>query len=403
MEDTKNMPTTEVNTTELNATQSLNVIDDLSMNLEGTVQTLLVPVYEKFPFLHNTFLDIPLANLFAAIVVFLLFLLFRKLFTLIVIGTLQKISKVTETYYDDKVISALKGPIRFAFILIGAHLFFLLIFKETEFIKNVLNTLVVYTVFWAIISVMESLRSVFHHATEKFNPDLAKEMGNFILKIAKILVGAVGLGAMLQVWGINVTALVASLGLGGLAFALAAKDTASNLFGSFALLADKSIRIGEWIKVGGVEGTVEDIGMRTTKIRSFEKALITVPNQIVSNSPIENFSRRGVRRIKMQIGLTYGTSRDQVDAIVKEIRAMLHGHEKISQKETLLVNFESFGDSSLNIFIYTFTDTSNWERYLNIREDIHLKIMKIVEENGASFAFPSRSIYIEQTPDKIVL
>lgn len=397
------MPTTEVNTTELNATQSLDVIGDLSMNLGETVQTLLIPLYEKFPFLTHTFLDIPLANLFTAITVFLLFLLLRKLFTLIIIGTLQKISKATDTYYDDKVISALKEPIRFAFILFGAHLFFLLIFKETEFIKNILNTLIVYTLFWAIISVMESLRSVFHHATEKLNPDLSIEMGNFILKISKILVGTLGLGAMLQVWGINVTALVASLGLGGLAFALAAKDTAANMFGSFALLADKSIRIGEWIKVDGVEGTVEDIGMRTTKIRSFEKSLITVPNQIVSNSPIENFSRRGVRRINMKIGLTYGTSGDQMNAIVKEIKAMLQGHENISQKETLLVNFESFGDSSLNILIYTFTNTSNWERYLNIREDIHLKIMQIVEENRSSFAFPSRSIYVEQTSDKNVL
>ncbi|MBT8347825.1 MAG: mechanosensitive ion channel family protein, partial [Sulfurovum sp.] len=390
------MPTTEVNTTDQNATIDLNVIDDLSMNLDGTVQSLLIPIYEKYPILANTFLDIPLANLFAAILVFLLFLLFRKLFTLMVMGTLQKFSKVTDTYHDDRVISALKDPVSFAFILVGANLFFVLIFKETELIKNILNTLVVYTIFWAILSVLESLRGVFHHATEKFNPDLAKEMGNFILKIVKFLVGALGLGAMLQVWGINVTALVASLGLGGLAFALAAKDTASNMFGSFALLADKSIRIGEWIKVGGVEGTVEDIGMRTTKIRSFEKSLITVPNQIVSNSPIENFSRRGVRRIKMHIGLTYGTSRDQMNAIVKEIRSMLNSHEKISQKETLLVNFESFGDSSLNIFIYTFTNTSNWERYLNIREDIHLKIMKIVEDNGSSFAFPSQSIYVEQ-------
>ncbi len=395
------MPTTETN--ELNMTQSLNVIDDLSMNLEGTVQIWLVPVYEKFPFLENTFFDIPLGNLFAAILVFLLFLLFRKLFTLIFIGTLQKFSKLTDTYNDDKIISALKGPIRFAFILVGAHLFFLIIFKETEFIKNILNTLVVYTIFWAIISVLESLRDLFHHATEKFNPDLAKEMGNFILKIVKVLVGGVGLGAMLQVWGINVTALVASLGLGGLAFALAAKDTASNMFGSFALLADKSIRIGEWIKVGGVEGTVEDIGMRTTKIRSFEKSLITVPNQIVSNSPIENFSRRGVRRIKMRIGLTYSTTGEQMDTIVQEIRSMLHNHENISQKETLLVNFESFGDSALNIFIYTFTNTANWERYLNIREDIHLKIMKIVEDNGSAFAFPSQSIYVEQMPEENVL
>ena len=400
------MPTaqkTDANTTDLNTTMNLDVINDLSMNLEGTVQTFLNPIYQKFPILTNTFLDIPLANLIAAIVVFFFFLGLRKVFSYLFIETLQKFTKSTATYNDDRIISALKKPISFVFIIIGAHLFFLIIFKETEVIKNILNTLVVYTVFWAIIAVMESLRDLFHHATEKFNPDLAQEMGNFVLKIAKVLVSAIGLGAMLQVWGINVTALVASLGLGGLAFALAAKDTAANMFGSFALLADKSIRIGEWIKVGGVEGTVEDIGMRTTKIRSFEKSLITVPNQIVSNSPIENFSRRGVRRIKMQVGLTYSTTGEQLNNIVKEIRSMLHTHENISQKETLLVNFESFGESALNIFIYTFTNTSNWERYLNIREDIHMKIINIVEANGSSFAFPSRSIYMEQTPSENVL
>ena len=394
------MPTTEVNTTEQNATIDLNVIDDLSMNLEGTVQTMLAPLYEKYPFLAHTFLDIPLANLFAAIAVFLLFLALRKFFTHIIMGTLQKIAKFSDTYYDDKIISALKAPLPFTFVLIGTHLFFLLIFKETQLIKDILNTLVVFTVFWAILSVLESLRGLFYQATGKFNADLAEEMGNFILKIVKFFIAALGLGAMLQIWGINVTALIASLGLGGLAFALAAKDTAANLFGSFALLADKSIRIGEWIKVGGVEGTVEDIGMRTTKIRSFEKSLITVPNQIVSNSPIENFSRRGVRRIKMYIGVTYGTTADQMNGIVKDIREMLHNHENISQNETLLVNFESFGDSSLNIFIHAFTNTANWERYLNIREDIHLKIMKIVEDHGSSFAFPSQSLYVEQLPNK---
>ncbi len=394
------MPTTEVNATEQNVTIDLNVIDDLSMNLEGTVQTMLAPLYEKYPFLAHTFLDIPLANLFAAIAVFFLFLALRKFFTHIIMGTLQKIAKLSDTYYDDKIISALKAPLPFTFVLIGTHLFFLLIFKETQLIKDILNTLVVFTVFWAILSVLESLRGLFYQATGKFNADLAEEMGNFILKIVKFFIAALGLGAMLQIWGINVTALIASLGLGGLAFALAAKDTAANLFGSFALLADKSIRIGEWIKVGGVEGTVEDIGMRTTKIRSFEKSLITVPNQIVSNSPIENFSRRGVRRIKMYIGVTYGTTADQMNGIVKDIREMLHNHENISQNETLLVNFESFGDSSLNIFIHAFTNTANWERYLNIREDIHLKIMKIVEDHGSSFAFPSQSLYVEQLPNK---
>jgi len=393
------MPTTiDINQTEENQSVSLNVIDDLDMNLDTFVQTLLAPVYEKFPLLSETFFNIPLGNLLAAIIVFLFFLALRRFFTFIMIGGLQKLAKLTKTYYDERIISALKGPVSFAFIIIGLHLFLQLIFIQNDVIKNILNTLIVYTLFWAILNVTDALRELAYKTARNFSAELSKEVGNFMLTIIKILIGGIGLGAILQVWGINVTALVASLGIGGLAFALAAKDAASNLFGSFSLLADKSIRLGEWIKVNGVEGTVEDIGMRTTKIRSFEKSLITVPNQIVANNPIENFSRRGIRRIKMRIGLTYDTSGDQVNKIVEEIKYMLHNHEGISTKDTLLVNFESFGDSALNIFIYTFTATANWEKYLNIREDVHLKIMKIVEENDSSFAFPSQSIYLEQMP-----
>jgi len=387
------MPTNDVNITE-----NLNVLDGLDMNIDYTVQSLLAPFYNRFPFLAETLFDIPLGNIFAAVIVLLLFLILRRFFTYILMETLQKLSKNTETFYDDRIISALKGPIGFAFIVIGLHLFFALIFWESQTIKNILNTLIVFDIFWAIIAVANALRGLFHHTTAKFNSDLSKEMGDFILKIVKILIGGLGLAAMLQVWGINVTALIASLGLGGLAFALAAKDTASNLFGSFALLADKSIRIGEWIKVGDTEGVVESIGMRTTKIRSFEKSLITVPNQLVANTPIENFSRRGIRRIKMNIGLTYSTNKEQVVKIIEEIKTILHHHEGISQKDTILVNFDSFGDSSLNIFIYAFTATANWDKYLEIREDVHLKIMQIVEENNAGFAFPSQSIYVEQMP-----
>jgi len=382
-----------------NQSTSLNVIDGLDMNLDHLVQTALAPVYDAYPFLAHTIIGIPFANLIAAIFIFIFFLVLRRFFTYIIIGSLQKLAKYTETYYDDKVISALKDPVSFGFIVVGLHLFFALIFWETPTIKNILNTLIIFVIFWSIIAIADALRGIFHQTTARFHSDLSREMGDFILKIVKILIGGVGLGAMLQVWGINVTALIASLGLGGLAIALAAKDTASNLFGSFALLADKSVRIGEWIKVANTEGVVEAIGMRTTKIRSFEQSLITVPNQLVANTPIENFSRRGIRRIKMRIGLTYSTTSEQINKIVEEIKYMLHNHENISSKDTLLVNFESFGDSALNIFIYTFTSTANWENYLNIREDVHHKIMKIVEENNASFAFPSQSIYVEQMPD----
>ncbi len=261
--------------------------------------------------------------------------------------------------------------------------------------------MMVFNLFWAIYELTHALRAAVYSFTSRLNPELAHEMGNFILTIIRGVIMAIGLGAILQVWGINVTGLVASLGIGGLAFALAAKDTAANLFGSIALLLDKSIRIGEWIKIDGVEGTVEDIGMRTTKIRSFENSLITLPNQMIANSPIENFSRRGTRRIKMTIGITYDATSEQIEKIVSDIKSMLRNHEDISQDSTMLVNFTSFDDSSLGIFIYTFTDTSNWARYMNIKEDVNLKIMKIVEDNQAAFAFPSQSLYIENVPKPV--
>jgi len=383
-----------------NLTHIVNVIDSVDLGLADKIQELLNPVYtSKYgEYFQHTIWGVPLANLIFAFLVFLFILVLRHFFTYIVIAFLQNLAKRSKTYYDDRIISALKAPIRFSFIIVALHFFFLLIFKETPFIKNVLNSLMLYTLFWAILAIAEALREIVYKATAKFNDDLSKEMGGFILALIKVLISGIGLAAILQVWGVNVTALIASLGLGGLAFALAAKDTASNLFGSLALLLDRSIRIGEWVKVGGVEGVVEDVGMRTTKIRSFGKALITVPNSIVANSPIENYSRRGIRRIKMHIGLTYGTNSTQLLEIKTRIEEMLKSHDGISQKDSLMVYFDNFGDSSLDIFIYTFTNTANWAKYLETREDINVKIMQIVEECGSSFAFPSQSIYVESLP-----
>jgi MscS family membrane protein len=204
----------------------------------------------------------------------------------------------------------------------------------------------------------------------------------------------------LQDWGINVTGFIASLGLGGLAFALAAKDTAANIFGGIAILTDNIFKIGEWVKVGDAEGIVEDIGIRTTKIRAFDKRLIVVPNAIIANSNVENFSRRDKRRIMMRIGLIYDTPIEVIKKIVNEIRDMLMNHPDIAKDESLLIYFDEFDDSSLSIFCYFFTNTAVWSEYLRIREDINLKIKEIVEKNGSAFAFPSNSIYFE-TPLKV--
>jgi len=385
---------------DINNTQTHEIIEKLDINFFPQVQNLLNDLYQvkEVSFLNKIYFDLPLGNIIAAIFSLIFFLMLRKLFATLTLYVLQPLAKRTKTYYDDRILSALKGPLSFVFVTIGVRLFFALLFLETPMIEKIIDSMIAFNLFWALYELTHALRDAVYHFTERFNPELAHEMGNFILTIIRGIILAVGLGAILQVWGINVAGLVAGLGIGGLAFALAAKDTAANLFGSIALLLDKSIRIGEWIKIDNVEGVVEDIGMRTTKIRSFNKSLITLPNQMIANSPIQNYSRRGIRRIKMTIGVTYSTSSQQMESILTDIRTMLRSHEGIAQKETMLVNFNSFNDSSLEIYIYTFTNTSNWAKYMNIKEDVNLKIMKIVEDNNADFAFPSQSLYVESLP-----
>jgi MscS family membrane protein len=228
----------------------------------------------------------------------------------------------------------------------------------------------------------------------------SRELASFIVKLIKILIITIGIIALLQDWGINVTGFIASLGLGGLAFALAAKDTAANIFGGIAILTDKIFKTGEWVKIGDVEGIVEDIGMRTTKIRAFDKRLIILPNATIANSAVENFSRRNKRRILMRIGLVYSTPVETIKKIIEDIRSLLLSHPKIAKDESLLIYFDQFEDSSLSIFCYFFTNTAVWKEYLEIREEINLEIKKIVEKRGSSFAFPSNSVYFE-TPLRI--
>lgn len=379
---------------------SQEIIKQLDINFFPQVQGFLNKFYngEYGQFLLQEFFNIPLGNILTAFFSLFFFLLLRKLFATLVIKVLQPLTTRTKTFYDDRILSALKGPIAFVFVIIGVRLFFALLFLETDFINSIIDSMITYNVFLVLYALVHALRDLIYHFTERFNPELAHEMGNFLLAIIRGIILIIGLAAILQIWGINVGALVAGLGVGGLALALAAKDTAANLFGSIALLLDKSIRIGEWIKIDGVEGVVEDIGMRTTKIRSFQKSLITLPNQVIANSPIENFSRRGIRRIKMTIGLTYDAKSEQIEKVILDIKTMLRNHKGVAQKETMLVSFTTFDDSSLNILIYTFSNTSNWERYLGIKENINLQIMKIVEDNDVAFAFPSQSLYLENLP-----
>jgi len=353
---------------------------------------------ELLKLLDFQILSLPVYKILIAFFVFFVFLFARKFFTLIILSFLKKVVAKTKTELDDKFLHAIRNPLRFLFIIAGIYFLFYFLETDSSLLKHLLKGLLIFDLFWMIYNIITEFEEYVYHLLGKFGKS-SRELASFLIKITKVFVVTVGVVALLQDWGINVTGFLASLGLGGLAFALAAKDTAANIFGGIAILTDNIFKIGEWVKIGDAEGIVEDIGMRTTKIRAFDKRLIVVPNSVIANSNVENFSRRDRRRIMMRLGLTYDTTLETMEKILNEIRDMLLNHPDI-HNEPVLIYFDEYQDSSLSIFCYFFTKTAVWDDYLKIREDVNFKIKEIVEKNGASFAFPSNSLYIE-TPVRI--
>ncbi len=343
--------------------------------------------------LNYKFLSLPLYKILIAFFIFFFFLLARKVFTLLVLSFLKRLVLKTKTELDDKFLHAIRNPLRFLFIIAGVYFLFYFLETNNSILQHLLKGLLIFDLFWTIYNIIAEFEEYVYKMLGKFGKS-SKELASFLIKITKVFIITVGIVTLLQDWGINVTGFLASLGLGGLAFALAAKDTAANIFGGIAILTDNIFKIGEWVKIGLAEGIVEDIGMRTTKIRAFDKRLIIVPNSVIANSNVENFSRRDRRRIMMRLGLTYDTTLETMEKILKEIREMLMTHPQI-HNEPILIYFDEYQDSSLSIFCYFFTKTAVWDEYLKIREDVNFKIKDIVEKNNASFAFPSQSIYLE--------
>lgn len=246
------------------------------------------------------------------------------------------------------------------------------------------------------------------------------EVINVGIKIINFIILIIGLLLVLHSLKVDLTAVLSGLGIGGFAVALAAKDSLANFFGTLSILFGDTFSQGDWIVAGDVEGTVVEIGLRVTTVRTFDNALISVPNATLANTDIKNWNKREVgRRIKMNIGVKYDSKSSDINQAVLDIREMLSKHDgiatlntKIEQsakqeakmlsyddshgiKKNLLVYLDEFGASSINILVYCFTKTVDWAKWLEVKEDIMYRIMEILEKNNLEFAFPSMSIYKE--------
>ena len=206
----------------------------------------------------------------------------------------------------------------------------------------------------------------------------------------------------LQTLGFSVSGVLAFGGIGGIAIGFAAKDLLSNFFGGLMIYMDRPFKVGDWIRSNDrdIEGTVEHIGWRLTRIRTFDKRPLYVPNSIFATISVENPSRMTNRRIYETIGIRYEDS-VKMDAIVKDVKQMLLDHPEIDIKATLIVNFVSFSASSIDFFVYTFTKTTDWVRFHEIKQDVMLKIMNIIDRHGAEMAFPTTTLHVESMPESL--
>lgn len=226
---------------------------------------------------------------------------------------------------------------------------------------------------------------------------LGATASRFLERVCKAVIVLFAFVLIVNELGFNVNSLITGLGLGGLTFALAAQDTAANFFGGLVILFEKPFGIGDWISTPTVEGTVEDMTFRSTKIRTLGNAPTLVPNSKICAEPITNWSRLNMRLAQFTVSLTYSTPRDTLTAVVNDIRTMLETHPNV-HGDTVQVRLLDFADSSLDIFVFFYADTVSIVEFRAIREDVNLRILSIMEQNGASFAFPSRSIYFCDNP-----
>jgi MscS family membrane protein len=347
-------------------------------------------------FFELQFLDIALWQWIGLLVLVLLAAVVSWFLTVFVVRLLGTVVAFTKTTIDDKMRVEAAGPIRLALavLLFRAGLVPLgLGVKATEFISSLLSALFIVAVTWLLLRVTDVLSSVVEERLVERGEVGAMGLVPPGRKLVKAIVVILAFIAILSNFGFNVAALLAGLGVGGIAVALAAQKTIENLFGGIILYTDRPVRVGDFCRFGDKMGTIEEIGVRSTRIRTLDHTVITVPNGTFSNMEIDNITARERIRLLAILTVRYETSPDQLRYILVEIRKLLYSHERVIP-DTPRVRFINFGAYSLDIEVVAYVDTTDWAEFLGIREDIFLRIMDIIDASGTGFAFPSQTLYM---------
>ena len=303
-------------------------------------------------------------------------------------------------HYDfiDSFVKAFNHPIQ-TFLWILAFYSFIVLsplnpFSQHPAFDKILRSSLIICLIWGVYNLCDAGHGLIMQLLKRSSLHIDETLAEMISALAHMVCVMFGIVLVANEWNYDITAFVASLGIGAMAIAFAAKDSLANIFGSLVIITERPFVIGDWISANNVEGIVESITFRSTCIRTFYQELVYVPNNLLSNTPIINYTQRQKYRIQFMLGLTYSTTREQMQEVCQQIRNLCERLDEI-YNDGIDVNFFEFGDSSLNIRIVCYAKAPNNSVYLRAREKFNLEVMKILEENGVSCAFPSRSIYFE--------
>jgi MscS family membrane protein len=366
------------------------------------------------------------------IILFLIIIIyiFRKLFYILLHRYLITSSYLNE--YAEEIILRTRKTIEFLIIIINIDMIIYVYndFSSVNLVSKLFNIVYVALLTYFVYIVVNTIAALNLNrlVTVTEGSTVKAELINVGIKIINFFIFTLGLLMVLYFAGVDLTAVLSGLGIGGFAVAFAAKDTISNFFGTLSILFSNVFSQGDWIEIDGKEGVVVEIGLRVTTLRTFDNALIAIPNGTFASKDIKNWNKRKLgRRIKMKLGVKYDSRREDINNAIEEIRQMLQTHPDIATKDTkyehiaanpakrmvklvskddlegikrtLLVYLDEFSDSSINILIYCFSKSVVWEEWLRTKQDVMEKIMEILERNNLEFAFPSLSIYDETKRD----
>ena len=319
-----------------------------------------------------------------------------------VIGNREK--RVGQNKFDELLTKPISLFIMLSFVFFGANR---LSFPDTWNLANVeelgtrmfltkgFTLIYIYSIFIIIKRLISFFGILLEKRAEESESKMDDQLVPFAIEIIRFLSYILLIFVVLsEVFNVNATGLITGLGIGGIALAMASKESLENLLGSFTIFLDKPFTVGDIVTVGTVTGTIEKVGFRSTRIKTFDRSIVTLPNKKMIDAELDNLGLRSVRRVKFYIGLTYDTSSEKIKNIITEIQNIIDEHPKTNQEG--VVKFQEFGPSSLDILILYYVDSPLWEDQLEVKEDINFKIMDVVKKNKSDFAFPSTTVYLQK-------